>query len=582
MTAEQGRLGPGHQVAGRYQVARLVGAGEMGEVYDVRDMTSGYAYALKLLRAEAVQNQDAWMTLCNDAQRASVLEIETIAKAYEYQIEPTLGVPYVMGEYVTFPSLHTIVSTQGPMALVELEALLRVVTQAIDLAHRNGLVHRALKPQNIFANHLAPRSWQARITDFGMGSSRALSPPPPGWTATPGWLSAEQADPSTAPSPAMDVYALGLIAFYALTGRSPFLACQSSPPDLNMLWAEMTAPLPPASRRANELGAILSPSLDPWFERALAVSPTRRFSSAGEMSNALFAVAGSSQPAHAGAASNGMAAAQAANVAAARAVIVLQPAMRMAASGVQQGHQGQQQPSAQGFAEQQALAGQPFSERGAAQQATGNVLPTLPKAAAAAVPIPDEEPRSSNLKVLVPIGIGAVIAILVGIVLVIFLGGDKPPAKTAHSAPASASAAVPAVASATPTSSAAPSEQDAGVAAAAAADAAPQADVPDAAAPEAKPTDALVTFACTPKCDEVVCDSKKVSDPQAGVRLAAGRHTCQGKAAGYTAASDSFTVVAGEDIKRELKLNKIQQTSAPPAPKPPPKPACGGLLNPCK
>ncbi len=91
MTGQQGRLSPGHPVAGRYQVARLLGAGEVGEVYDVRDMTTGYAYALKLLRPEITQSPDAWAALCGDAQRAAALESDAIAKAYEFQTEPTLN-----------------------------------------------------------------------------------------------------------------------------------------------------------------------------------------------------------------------------------------------------------------------------------------------------------------------------------------------------------------------------------------------------------------------------------------------------------------------------------------------------------
>ena len=81
VTGQQGRLDQGHQVAGRYQVARLLGAGEVGEVYDVRDMTTGYAYALKLLRPELTQNPDAWSALCADAQNASALESESDRKS---------------------------------------------------------------------------------------------------------------------------------------------------------------------------------------------------------------------------------------------------------------------------------------------------------------------------------------------------------------------------------------------------------------------------------------------------------------------------------------------------------------------
>jgi serine/threonine-protein kinase len=560
VTGQQGRLSPGHQVAGRYQVARLIGAGEVGEVYDVRDMTTGYAYALKLLRPEVTQSPDAWAALCGDAQRAAALESDSVAKAYEFQTEPTLNAPYVLGEYVTFPSLHTIVSEQGPMGLAELDAILRLVAQSLDMAHRNGLVHRALKPQNIFANPVDARTWQVRITDFGMGAARAYSPPPPGWTATPGWLSAEQADPSTAPSPAMDVYALGLVAFYALTGRSPFLACRSDPPDLNMLWAEMTAPLPAASQRARELGAILSPTLDAWFNKALAVSPSQRFSSAGEMSQALFALVGSSQhvptvrPA-------GNAPGPAAPVPEPPPAPVIQDMQPYGAQGY-----GAQGYGAQGYGAQ-GYQGQGYPQT-PAEDVTGAPMPPLPTAAPAAASLPDTEeiiPKKSSAKILIPVAIGGALAF----VAVLALGGwflfsgddsDVPASGTSAEPPASTPPVVP---------EAAPPEPDAAVAA-----------TPDAA-PVEKPKDALITFSCTPECEEVWCDNKKVDDPKEGVRLADGRHTCLGKTAGYNPAKDTFTVKAGEDMKRELTMNKIVY-SAPPRTGPAPAKTCGTLLNPCK
>ncbi|HNS95795.1 MAG TPA: protein kinase [Polyangiaceae bacterium] len=549
MTGQQGRLSPGHPVAGRYQVARLLGAGEVGEVYDVRDMTTGYAYALKLLRPEITQSPDAWAALCGDAQRAAALESDAIAKAYEFQTEPTLNAPYVLGEYVTFPSLHTIVSEQGPMGLAELDAILRLVAQSLDLAHRNGIVHRAIKPQNIFANPIDARSWQVRITDFGMGAARAYSPPPPGWTATPGWLSAEQADPSTAPSPTMDVYALGLVAFYALTGRSIFLACRTTPPDLNILWAEMTAPLPPASQRARELGAVLSPTLDSWFAKALAVSPSQRFSSAGEMSHALFQLVGSSQHVPTMRPSGGAAPGPAAPVP--------EPP-----SPVIHNYDAQAQP-AQGYPQNQQYAPQSLP---AAQDVTGAPMPPLPPAAPAAAVMPDTDEiefKKSPNKLLIPVLIGAAMAfvVLLGIGAWYLFSGKDTPAPAVSSASASA----PTVATTVP--EAAPPEPE------------KEASAPEAA-PEEKPKDALITFSCTPECEEIWCDNKKVADFKDGVRLAGGNHICLGKTKGYNPAKDSFTVTPGEDMKRELTLVKTVY-SAPPS-QPPPAKTCGTLLNPCK
>jgi eukaryotic-like serine/threonine-protein kinase len=565
VTGQQGRLNAGHQVAGRYQVARLIGAGDVGEVYDVRDVTTGYAYALKLLRPEIAQNPDAWTTLCSEAQKASGLEAESIAKAYEFQTEPSLNAPYVLGEYVTYPSLHTIVSEQGPMGLGEFDVVLRLLALALDTAHQAGLVHRAIKPQNVFANPVDAKTWQVRITDFGIGAARVFSPPPPGWTATPGWLSAEQADPSTAATPSMDVYALGLLAFYALTGKSPFLACRSDPPDLNMLWAEMTAPMPTASQRARELGGLLSPTLDGWFAKALAVSPSQRFRSVGEMSQELFSLVGASHHVPTMRPPAGAAPGPAAPVPDPPPSAVIQEAHPEPAyeQPYQQQNQFQQQDP---YQQQDPFQQQPAAPASPAEDITGAPMPNLPQAAPASLvdPIEAQPKKSGGAKLIIPIAIGgglAFVAVL-GIGAWLVFGGDDAPTPAGS---ASAASVAP------PTSAAA---EDAAAPEAAAPEAAPEDAAPDVEATK----DALVTFACNPECEDVVCDGKKVEDIGAGVKLEEGKHTCVGKRKGYLPAKDTFSVKAGEDTKLDLKLSKIRYKA------PPPRPAktCGTLLNPCK
>jgi serine/threonine-protein kinase len=294
VSAAQGRLPIGHVVAGRFQVAALLGAGEMGEVYDARDTGTGYAYALKLFRPDVLRGDGTWDSFERDARRASAIGGEAVAKVFEFGIDQQAGAPYMLSEFLVLPTLQQLVATQGPLSFLALEAVLRAVAPGLDKAHAHGVFHRALKPQNMFVGQNEGNAWQVKVTDFGVSSLRLVAPPPPGWTATPGWLSAEQADPSTKPTATMDIYALGLVAFYALTGRSPFRACQDAAVDLNQLWSEMTAPLPPLSIRAREIGVTLSPTLDPWFSRVLAVSPAQRFKTASDMAQALFALVGSS------------------------------------------------------------------------------------------------------------------------------------------------------------------------------------------------------------------------------------------------------------------------------------------------
>jgi serine/threonine protein kinase len=544
------RLQPGHRVAQRFQVVAYLGAGEMGEVYDVRDVSTGYAYALKLLAPEFLSRADAMAALRQEAERASQLGAAAVAKSYEFEVEPAANAPYVLGEYVAIPSLSARVGTDGPISIPTLDAILRALAPALDQAHAAGLVHRALKPSNIFAAHDVEQSGNVRVTDFGIASARMLAPPPPGWTATPGWLSAEQADPATPASPTMDVYALGLVAFFALTGVSPFMACRTSPPDLNMLWAEMTAPLPPASQRARELGVLLSPTLDPWFARALAVVPTQRFRSVGEMSQALFALVGSSQ-----------------HVATMRPPPVAPnvPAPQMTPAPPQA--------EAQHDASMQQPSPPPMQAPAAGMPAADAPQPSTQQSAAQAEPVADlDEPvpkKSSG--VVVPVVIGGGLA-LIAVVAVggwfawSRIGAPKPAttasATAANTAPASApTATVSAPATAVTASAAPPTSADA-----------------DAGAPE-EPKDALVKFECDPGCDEIKCDDAVVEDPSAGVRLPAGKHRCTAKKEGYVSRTQTFSVKAGEETTRKFDLPKqVRGGGGGPAP----AKTCGTFLNPCK
>ncbi len=549
------RLAVGHCVGGRFQVAAFLGAGELGEVYDVRDLSTQYAYALKLYSPELLQRPEVIAALRVEAEKAAATNTAGVAKAYEFDVEPAVNAPYMLGEYVTIPSLAARIANEGPLSIPTVESILRAVAATLDAAHAVGLVHRAIKPTNLFAAQDVEQTGNVRITDFGIAAARILAPPPPGWTATPGWLSADQADPSTPPSPTMDVYALGLVAFYALTGMSPFLSCRKAPPDLGMLWAEMTAPMPPASQRARELGVLLSPTLDPWFGRALSVSPSQRFKSVGEMSRALFALVGSSHH-----------------------VATIRP------TGVPGPSPQAQPPLATVPLQPQAFPPQPqaFPPQ---PQAEAESVPATPQPShsdfssdqPASAPTDSLPPKKSSL--LIPLVLGGALAGIAVLGVLVWFGYSRyKAADLASTAPTAVASSPPAeTASVAPAASSAPP-------AAETASAAPPPEVPDAggATPPEVPKDAVVKFECKPACDEVKCDNEAVSDPSGGTRLAAGRHTCVAKKEGYVALTQSFVVKAGNDTTKKFTLPKLPTGGGGGTFSAPPAKTCGTFLNPCK
>ena len=289
MSAPQPLMSPGSILAGRWQIQDFIGNGETGEVYGVRDMHSTGTFALKLFWPNALGQAEHWSALQYTVRSASGLGVEGIARAYEFGIDANSARPFFVMERVSWSSLADRVRLRGPLTPADMATALDVIARALDAAHAAGIVHRDLKPENVF---VAPEnaSW-VRLSDFGVVHLRSASPPPPGWGGTVGWVGPDGADPQARSTPAMDIFALGLVTFYALTGGALHRAARTNPIDPGALWQELSTPLDSASVRARELGAALDPAFDAWFQRAVAPAPQARFNTATEMASAFVAIA---------------------------------------------------------------------------------------------------------------------------------------------------------------------------------------------------------------------------------------------------------------------------------------------------
>ena len=289
MSAPQPLMNPGAILAGRWQIQDYIGSGETGEVYGVRDMHSTGAFALKLFWPNALGQAEIWSALQQTARTASGLGVDGVARAYDFGIDANSARPFVVAERVSWSSLADRVRLRGPLTPADVAASLSVLARALDAAHAVGLVHRDLKPENVFVSP-ENANW-VRVSDFGVALLRSASPPPPGWGGTVGWVGPDAADPNARSTPAMDVFALGLVTFFALSGGALHRAARANPIDPGALWQELNTPIDSASARARELGASLDPVFDAWFQRALALSPQARFGTVGEMASAFEAIA---------------------------------------------------------------------------------------------------------------------------------------------------------------------------------------------------------------------------------------------------------------------------------------------------
>ena len=199
------------------------------------------------------------------ARQASGLGVEGIARAYDFGIDANNGAPFSTAERIGWASLDRRVLAQGPLGVADLSRALSVLARALDAAHAAKVLHRDLKPQNVFISPDNPE-W-VRITDFGVSAVRRGAPEALGWGGPPGYTPPDAVDASAPGTPGVDLFALGVIAFFALTRATPFRSLRSPGFDPNAHWSELNQSLSPVSERAKEVGVALDPAFDPWFMR---------------------------------------------------------------------------------------------------------------------------------------------------------------------------------------------------------------------------------------------------------------------------------------------------------------------------
>ena len=429
MTAPQ--LGPGHVVAGKYTVRAVLGYTGATATYHATDPQGGQL-VVKLFDPAIGQRADVMAALDKSAGESATLAGHGVLPPLDAGYDVSTGAPFRASELLTIPSLARLAET-GPLSEEVTGAIVRGLSLALDAAHARGLYHHALKPTNLFVGP-APH-YPVLITDFGIRVVHEALPTQEMYAVAAPWLAPEQLYSGVPVGPQTDVYAVALLAFYALTGRPYWWSCQSSPPDIQTWQQEIVAPHVPVSQRARELGRSLNGVLDGLFARALAVNPAERPQSVGELAQALAQYA-----------AGGM-----------RQETPKTQAMSQyggyPAAAEQQGYPGAPAASYPG-------AGGPTSQATVAFEMApppgGSAPPGMfPAAQAAPAPMPTpglpvyhEPPPKPKSGSMVPVIIGVVSAVLIagGIAAWLFLrspsgGGAEPSASAAGSGSASAAAA---------------------------------------------------------------------------------------------------------------------------------------------
>jgi eukaryotic-like serine/threonine-protein kinase len=262
-------------VAGRYSIERELGRGGMGVVFLARDVALDRPVAIKLLVPALAASQGARARFLREARAAARLAHPHIVPVHAVEEHEDL-VFFVMA-YVDGETLGERVRRAGPLTSSEALRVTQEVAWALAHAHSNGVIHRDVKPDNIL---LERASGRALVTDFGIAHMQGGTNTPDGHRAfgTPHYMSPEQGAGS-AGDERSDIYALGVTAFYASSGRLPFEG--RTVPALLVQHATV-APPPLLAER---------PTLPPRFaaaiDRCLDKDPASRWESAEQLARAV-------------------------------------------------------------------------------------------------------------------------------------------------------------------------------------------------------------------------------------------------------------------------------------------------------
>jgi tRNA A-37 threonylcarbamoyl transferase component Bud32 len=256
-----------------YYDLKLIGRGGMAEVYRATSPTRNKTVAIKVLRAALADDEAFRRRFMREAEIISMLEHPNIVNVIDFGDEN--GIYHIVMEHLSGPDLNNLIKQEKQITLPKTISILRGVADALDYAHKNGLVHRDIKPSNVM---LDSSTIPARVvlTDFGIAKivdSQTLMTNT-NMLGTLDYIAPEQIQASADVDSRADIYALGVMTYQMLTGCLPF----ESPSTGALLLAHLNAPPPDARALVRDLPRYVAYSI----QRSMAKSPWDRQATAGE------------------------------------------------------------------------------------------------------------------------------------------------------------------------------------------------------------------------------------------------------------------------------------------------------------
>jgi serine/threonine protein kinase len=280
-------LAPEQRIGPDLVLVRPLGEGGMASVWVAHDLMRGHRVAVKVIRPELMGNAEAVERFTSEAAAMARIQSPFVPRIYERGSLPD-GTPFISMELLEGADLDAHLRTHGRLSLATTATVVAQIGAALEAAHRMGIVHRDVKPENIFIRARGGERGaeiEAKLFDFGIAKIpfEARRTHMGALLGTPGYMSPEQLLSTKNVDPRADFWSLAVVAYVALTGKLPF--------DGETFGAVCIAIHHAVYDLPSRLFPDLPSELDEWFAKALDPDLEARFQSAREMSASLEALA---------------------------------------------------------------------------------------------------------------------------------------------------------------------------------------------------------------------------------------------------------------------------------------------------
>lgn len=265
-------------IAGRYELGDRLGLGGMSTVVVAFDTRLERYVAVKLLAEHLADDAQFVARFRREAMAAARLVHPNIVQVYDFGLDDASGRHYIVMERIVGPSGAQVLRDRGHLPIDEAVDWIAQSCRGLEYAHRNGLVHRDVKPGNLL---LSEADGTIKLADFGIAKTtndESSITQVGSVLGTAAYLAPEQAAGEEA-GPAADLYGLGVVAYQLLSGRLPYEAAS-----LTELALKQQREVPPP---LHHVDPSIPPALSVAVERALALTPQRRYASADAMRQAV-------------------------------------------------------------------------------------------------------------------------------------------------------------------------------------------------------------------------------------------------------------------------------------------------------